>query len=55
MWCDVCVNNPLACRNSELLAAYVAADWRVRPLACAVKVIDKSDENANLSINLSIN
>ena len=35
--CDLCVNNVLACFNTELLYAYTMLDWRVRPLVHCIK------------------
>ncbi len=40
--CDICFNNGLALRNSQLLAAYASLDARVRPLAFAVKTWAKA-------------
>jgi DNA polymerase sigma len=37
--CDVCINNVLACYNTELLLAYTMLDWRVRPLVYTIKVL----------------
>ena len=36
--CDLCVNNELACVNTELLRAYSDIDWRVRMGGCRLKM-----------------
>lgn len=40
--CDICMNNPLALRNTQLLSAYAFVDARVRPLAFAIKTWAKA-------------
>jgi len=35
--CDLCVNNFLACLNTELLRAFTFLDWRLRPLVYTIK------------------
>lgn len=46
---DICVNNPLAVRNSALLRAYSLCDVRVRELAYVVKHWTKRREMNNPS------
>jgi terminal uridylyltransferase len=36
--CDLCINNVLACHNTELIYAFTMLDWRVRPLVYCIKL-----------------
>mmetsp|Transcript_4159 Transcript_4159/g.6582 ORF Transcript_4159/g.6582 Transcript_4159/m.6582 type:complete len:359 (+) Transcript_4159:2-1078(+) len=40
--CDLCINNLLACINTELLYTYTQMDWRLRPLVYCIKAWTKA-------------